>query len=151
MEIRIVQIETYIVKQLKHFQNVFSSNRNLFIRIFTHYNLLQSICSYVYWNIKNSPYCIIDHHYLPKGSEICNKDNYWIPRRAKINILHEQFDILLVSQNLNKESLSNIIYTPNAKLMRYLFDFKQKGLTQFCKNFLPCCIAVNSPVQASDS
>ena len=31
MEIRIVQIETYIVKQLKHFQNVFSSNINRFI------------------------------------------------------------------------------------------------------------------------
>ena len=61
------------------------------------YNLVQIICCYVYRNIKNSPYCIIDHHSLPKGSEICNKDNYWIPRRAKINILHEQFDILLVS------------------------------------------------------
>ena len=92
-----------IVAFLECFSWNYKKDRNLFIRIFTYsfnflsvFNWLQSICSDVYWIIKNSPYCIINHHGLPKGSEICDKDNYWIPRRAKINILHEQFDILLV-------------------------------------------------------
>ena len=90
-------------------RNTYSTNRDVYcktIKAFSEcffkqqksfYNILQSIWSYVYWNIKNWPYCIINHHSLPKGSEICDKDYYWIPRRAKINILHEQFDILLVS------------------------------------------------------
>ena len=57
----IVAFSECFFKQLQNGQKSYLLEYN----VLSVYNLVQIICCYVYRNIKNSPYCIINHHGLP--------------------------------------------------------------------------------------